>query len=142
MESQGHPSDEQTQRLGNTTERLVVVTEQNQSLQAALKQARDRLQRQDQKIQELSKPEPKPSEYIEAITSLQSTLKDREVQVGSLKAELTDVRTASKREQQLMASAWHNHVTQIQKAAMQGPASGTVSWLKRMRAETAIGGRG
>lgn len=120
--------DDTTKNLVTATQKLGSVTEQNVQLHQALKQAKELIQSQDKKIKELVSSSTSEN-FLEAVQSLEHTLKQREAEIQRLVTEIKDTRMAAKREQRLMMSAWYELGIQFQRKSGGGP----VSWLGQQR---------
>ncbi|KAJ3269595.1 hypothetical protein HDV01_001196 [Terramyces sp. JEL0728] len=120
--------DDTTKNLVTATQKLGSVTEQNVQLHQALKQAKELIQSQDKKIKELVSSSTSEN-FLEAVQSLEQTLKHREAEIQRLSNEIKDTRMAAKREQRLMMSAWYELGIQFQRKSGGGP----VSWLGQQR---------
>ncbi|KAH6581818.1 hypothetical protein BASA50_010835 [Batrachochytrium salamandrivorans] len=134
METKGQSSDETTQKLGTATQRLVQLTDQNVHLQDSLKKAKEHILNQEKKIRNLQESDQK--EYFnEALQSLQSTMKLKEMELERAKKEVADTRAASRREQRLVVSAWYELGTKIQQKTPGSRAkdSAPSSWLAQQR---------
>ncbi|KAI8819574.1 HOOK protein-domain-containing protein [Fimicolochytrium jonesii] len=114
MESRGQSSDENVQRIAAITKQAVDAQSKNDTLHAALKQAKEHIRRQEKSLKDYFALLPKDDNFTEAIASLQSTLSERDAELLKLKHELADTRAAARREQFLMASAWYSTITDSQ----------------------------
>ncbi|KAG0367622.1 HOOK-domain-containing protein [Gamsiella multidivaricata] len=75
-----------------------------------LQRAREFIMQQDTRIKENSMANQSADGYSEAVTSLKSELLTKEEEVESLKRQMREMQIQVRREQQLMTSAWHDHL--------------------------------
>ncbi|KAI9332997.1 HOOK protein-domain-containing protein, partial [Obelidium mucronatum] len=150
-------ADETAQKVAATTQKIVLLTEQNTKVLKALKEAKKHILTQDKQIKDLKSVNPKDN-FLEAMTSYEAQITEKNAEIERCKKELVDTRRAAKREQALMLSAWYDLGINQQRrlnTAQQVPAgSGTatsnngkvsegtpMSWLAQQRQESSIHGR-
>lgn len=105
------------------------ISEQNDQLHAALKRAKQHILSQDKMIKSLQSSGNAGS-FSEAVTSLQNTVNMKTNEVERLKQELEDTRSAARREQRLIISAWYNLGLQL---CDNPEPNQETSWLKQQR---------
>ncbi|KAL2911966.1 hypothetical protein HK105_208576 [Polyrhizophydium stewartii] len=138
LETKGQSSDETTQKLGAATQRLVQLTDQNVHLQESLKKAKEHIINQEKKIRSQQESDQKDT-LAEAVQSMQSMLKLKEMEVERCKKEIADTRNAARREQRLIMTAWYDMGMQFQQkmpSARLKAANAAVtssSWLGQQR---------
>lgn len=110
----GGQSDETMNKLSSATKKVVVLSEQCNNLHKALKKTKEHILMQDKQIKDLRSKNPSEN-YAEAIKSLEISLKERDFELERIRQELLDTRTASRREQKLMISAWSEMGMTIQR---------------------------
>ncbi|KAJ3020272.1 UNVERIFIED_CONTAM: Protein Hook 1 [Siphonaria sp. JEL0065] len=144
-------ADDTAQKVAATTQKIVLLTEQNTKVLKALKEAKKHILTQDKQIKDLKSVNPKDN-FMEAITSYEAQLAEKNAEIERCKKELNDTRRAAKREQALMLSAWYDLGINQQRRlnTAQQPASGgsgsktdqtPMSWLAQQRQESSIHGR-
>ncbi|KAI9358583.1 hypothetical protein DFJ73DRAFT_757870 [Zopfochytrium polystomum] len=133
FESKGQSSDETTQKLASATQKVVQLTEQNNKLHKALKEAKKHILSQDKQIKDRIALAEKDN-FIEAITSFETSIREKDAELERLKKEVLDTRNAARREQALMVTAWHDLGMQFQRRSMQQRNDGSsFSWLSQQR---------
>ncbi|KAJ3115763.1 hypothetical protein HK100_001253 [Physocladia obscura] len=141
-------SDDTAQKVAATTQKIVLLTEQNTKVLKALKEAKKHILTQDKQIKDLKAVAPKDN-FMEAIQSYEAQLAEKTAEVERAKKELHDTRRAAKREQALMLSAWYSlGISQQrqsggqQQQAVNGKSDITpLSWLAQQRKDATIHGR-
>ncbi|KAJ3290095.1 hypothetical protein HDU79_003511 [Rhizoclosmatium sp. JEL0117] len=139
-------ADETAQKVAATTQKIVLLTEQNTKVLKALKEAKKHILTQDKQIKDLKSTAPKDN-FMEAITSYEAQLAEKNAEIERAKKELNDTRRAAKREQALMLSAWYDlGINQQRRLNTQqqsvGKSEGTaMSWLAQQRQDSSIHGR-
>ncbi|KAJ3355007.1 hypothetical protein HDU83_004178 [Entophlyctis luteolus] len=137
-------TDETSQKVADTTQKIVLLTEQNTKVLKALKEAKKHILTQDKQIKDLKATVPKDN-FVEAIQSYEAQLAEKNLEIERAKKELADTRRAAKREQALMLSAWHELGINQQRqthSISSGRSDGTpMSWLAQQRQESVVHGR-
>ncbi|KAJ3088324.1 hypothetical protein HK100_008075, partial [Physocladia obscura] len=142
-------SDETAQKVAATTQKIVLLTEQNTKVLKALKEAKKHILTQDKQIKDLKAVAPKDN-FMEAIQSYEAQLAEKTAEVERAKKELHDTRRAAKREQALMLSAWYSlGISQQRQSGGQQQQLGVngkpdvtpLSWLAQQRKDATIHGR-
>ncbi|KAJ3244516.1 hypothetical protein HDU78_010823 [Chytriomyces hyalinus] len=143
-------ADETAQKVAATTQKIVLLTEQNTKVLKALKEAKKHILTQDKQIKDLKSTAPKDN-FMEAIQSYEATLAEKNAELERAKKELADTRRAAKREQALMLSAWYDlGIHQQRRGTLQQNGGGAVpgkgdgsqmSWLAQQRQDATIHGR-
>ncbi|KAJ3350784.1 hypothetical protein HDU83_009413 [Entophlyctis luteolus] len=135
-------ADETAQKVADTTQKIVLLTEQNTKVLKALKEAKKHILTQDKQIKDLKATVPKDN-FVEAIQSYEAQLAEKNLEIDRAKKELVDTRRAAKREQALMLSAWHELGISQQRRAhslSSGRSDGEtpMSWLAQQRQESVV----
>ncbi|RKP03752.1 hypothetical protein CXG81DRAFT_23587 [Caulochytrium protostelioides] len=137
----GASTDETSQKLGQTTQRLVLLTEQNKSLHQAMRSAKAHIASQDTMIKTLgsggSGGDGDPagaggdaagpaSAFREALASAQSRLRETEFELERARQEIMDTRSDARREQKIVFSLFMNMNAQQEINKFLGNPAGTV----------------
>jgi protein HOOK3 len=122
--------------LVTATQKLNQFTEQNNQLHTALKQAKELILSQEKRIKQLSSSDSSEN-FIDAVQSLETNLRQKEAELARAIQEVQDTRTAARREQRLIMSAWYELGMQLQRKNRQHNTS--TSWLTQQRNNLANG---
>ncbi|KAJ3059107.1 hypothetical protein HDU98_004899 [Podochytrium sp. JEL0797] len=145
-------ADETAQKVAATTQKIVLLTEQNTKVLKALKEAKKHILTQDKQIKDLKSVAPKDN-FLEAIQSYEAQIAEKNAQIERANKELADTRRAAKREQALMLSAWYdlgiNQQRRLNTDKQPSSTSGgavaaegsPMSWLAQQRQDSSINGR-
>jgi protein HOOK3 len=131
-----NPNDDNTKSLVTATQKLNQFTEQNNQLHTALKQAKDLILSQEKRIKQLSSSDSSEN-FVDAVQALETALKKKEAELARAVQEVQDTRTAARREQRLIMSAWYELGLQLQRKNR--PDTQT-SWLSQQRNNLAKAG--
>jgi protein HOOK3 len=134
LESQ-NSNDDNTKSLVTATQKLNQFTEQNNQLHTALKQAKELILSQEKRIKQLSSSDSSEN-FVDAVQSLEASLKQKEAELARALQEIQDTRAAARREQRLIMSAWYELGMQLQRKNRQ---STHVSWLSQQRSNLTKG---
>ncbi|KAJ3333713.1 hypothetical protein HDU76_004859 [Blyttiomyces sp. JEL0837] len=140
VESKGQSADETTQKLASATQKIVQLTEQNSKLHSALKEAKKHILSQDKQIKDHKAIVPKDN-FVEAITSYEGTIREKDAEIDRIKKELNDTRRAAKRELSLVVSAWYSQGVNMQRRNQILKSDGSPSsWLALQRKAAVFNG--
>ncbi|KAL1917218.1 uncharacterized protein VTP21DRAFT_4874 [Calcarisporiella thermophila] len=130
-------NDNETMKALNAQLQQEVVTlrEQTQQMQIKMQKAKEFIKQQDKLFRETKMGAPKEN-FDEAIQSLNAEIKLREDEITRLRKQLHEKDVLTRREQQLILSAWYDIGRRLQRdslpAAQRAPST-PVSWLGQQR---------
>ncbi|CAO3632816.1 unnamed protein product [Mucor hiemalis] len=119
------------QHNAHLQQQAIQMQEQLHELNVKLKKAKEFIKQQDKMLKESKLGDP-AGNYDEAVTSLKTEISLRDEENGKLKKQLHETRLQSRREQQLMISAWYDLSRKSNKEIVGGKAYPN-SWLGQQR---------
>ncbi|KAI9286976.1 hypothetical protein BC943DRAFT_275454 [Umbelopsis sp. AD052] len=121
------------QQNAHLQQQLLQLQEQINELQIKIQKAKEFIKQQDKMLKE-SRLGHNTGNFDEAVTSLKAELQMREDEIEKLQSKLHEVRLQSRREQQLIISAWYGLSLQRPKESMNhARAAPPSSWLGQQR---------
>ncbi|CAO3677548.1 unnamed protein product [Umbelopsis ramanniana] len=121
------------QQNAHLQQQVLQLQEQINELQIKIQKAKEFIKQQDKMLKE-SRLGQNTGNFDEAVTSLKAELQMREDEIEKLQSKLHEVRLQSRREQQLIISAWYGLSLQRPKESMNhARAAPPSSWLGQQR---------
>ena len=129
----GQDTDAMKQKMKEDAVKIQQLSEQVATFHAALKKAKEHILNQEAQLKELKTTPPK-ADFNEAVTSLQTTLRDKEAELARLKDEYQEYQILTRREQKVILSAWYDLGMQMQRRQPGAQRNASpVSWLAQQR---------
>jgi protein HOOK3 len=134
QESRNEGNDVNT-KLASATQKIVQLTDQNALLHQALRKAKNHILMLDKTIKDersLKMHFSDQNPYAEAIHSFETQIAEKNTEINRLRTDLKDLKESTKREEELMSTAWYNLCTTLQPQDIDKLAS-DIPWLQLKR---------